>query len=146
MAKRYSVTLTDEERAHLERLTRSGAASARKIRRARTLLLAADGGSDDAIAAAVGSGVATVARTRRRCVEEGVEMALVERHRPGAAPKLDEKGQATIIALACTTPPGGRSRWTMQMLADQAVELRLAPDISDESIRRLMKKTGSSRG
>lgn len=70
----------------------------------------------------------------------------MERHRPGAEPKLDETGQATVIALVCTTPPGGRHRWTMQMLADKAVELRLAPGISHESIRRLMKKTGSSPG
>jgi transposase len=146
MAKRYIVTLRDEERASLEQLTRAGSASARKIRRARTLLLAADGTIDTDIAGALGIGVSTVERTRRLCVEEGVDAALVERHRPGATPKLDEKGQATIIALACTTPPGGRNRWTLQMLADKAVELQLAPDISDESIRRLLKKTGSSPG
>jgi transposase len=146
MAKRYIVTLTDEERAQLERLTRSGKASARMIRRARTLVLAADGRIDEDISAALGVGVSTVERTRRRCVEEGVEAALVERARPGAEPKLDPTAQTTVIALACTSPPEGRDRWTMQLLADRVVELRLAPDISAESIRRLLKKTGSSRG
>ena len=146
MAKRYIVTLTDEERSRLERLTRSGTASARVIRRARTLLLAADGRIDEDISVALGIGVATVQRTRQRSVEEGVEAALVERTRPGAEPKLDPKAQTTVIALACTTAPEGRSRWTMQLLAERVVELRLAPDISRESIRRLLKKTGSSRG
>lgn len=146
MAKRYVVTLTDEERSRLDRLTRSGSASARMIRRARTLLLADAGRIDEDISAALGIGVSTVERTRRRYVEEGVEAALVERQRPGAEPKLDPKAQATVIALACTTAPEGRSRWTMQLLADRAVELRLAPDISREAIRRLLKKTGSSRG
>ena len=146
MAKRYIVRLTDEERTRLERLTRAGKASARMIRRARTLLLAADGEIDEVIAQALGIGVATVERTRRRFVDEGLEAALVERQRPGAVPKLDAKAQATVIALACTTPPEGRSRWTMQLLADRVVELRLAPDISADSIRRLLKKTASSRG
>lgn len=146
MAKRYRIALTDEERSQLERLTRSGSAAARKIRRARTILLAADGCTDDSISAALGVSVPTVQRTRRRCVESGVATALVEQNRPGAVPKLDPKAQTTVIALACTTPPEGRSRWTMQLLADRAVELRLAPDISRESIRRLLKKTGSSPG
>jgi transposase len=146
MAKRYVVHLTDDERARLATLTRTGRASARMIRRARTLLLAADGQIDERIAEALGIGVSTVERTRRRCVEEGVEAALVEHPRPGAVRKLGPKAQATVIALACTTPPEGRARWTMHLLADQVVELRLAPDISRESIRRLLKKTGSSRG
>lgn len=146
MAKRYVVTLTDEERTRLDRLTRSGSASARMIRRARTLLLANAGRIDEDISAALGIGVSTVERTRRRYVEEGVEAALVERPRPGAEPKLDPTAQATVIALACTTAPEGRSRWTMQLLADRVVELRLAPDISREAIRRLLKKTGSSPG
>jgi transposase len=146
MAKRYIVTLTDEEHTRLDRLTRGGSASARMIRRARTLLLADAGRIDEDISAALGIGVSTVERTRRRYVDEGVEAALVERQRPGAEPKLDSKAQATVIALACTTAPEGRSRWTMQLLADRAVELRLAPDISREAIRRLLKKTGSSPG
>jgi transposase len=146
MAKRYRISLTNEERTYLEQLTRSGSRAARKIRRARTLLLAADGCTDDSISAALGVSVPTIQRTRRRCVEAGVEVALIEQNRPGAVPKLNPKAQTTVIALACTTPPEGRARWTMQLLADRVVELRLAPDISRESIRRLLKKTGSSPG
>jgi transposase len=144
--KRYVIDLTDAERAHLRGLVSKGRASARMIRRARTLLLAADGRIDAEIAAALQIGVATVERTRRRCVEEGVAAALVERPRPGAAPKLSPKQQAFTVALACTKPPEGRLRWTLQLLADRLVELEVIPAISDESIRRLLKKGRSSPG
>ncbi len=146
MAKRYRVTLTEEERARLRDLTRKGTASARMVRRARTLLLAAEERTDEAIAAALQIGVATVERTRRRCVEEGVEAALRERPRPGARPKLGPKERAFVVALACTKPPEGRKRWTMQLLADRVVELRVVPDVTDEAIRLLLKRTSSSRG
>ena len=146
MAKRYRVTLTDEERTRLRDLTRKGTASARMVRRARTLLLAAEERTDEDVAAALQIGVATVGRTRRRCVEEGVEAALRERPRPGARPKLGPKQQAFVVALACTKPPEGRDRWTMQLLAERVVELQVVPDITDEAIRLLLKSTGSSRG
>jgi transposase len=146
MAKRYRVALTDEERDRLESLTRKGTASVRMVRRARTLLLAAEERRDEDIAAALHIGVATVERTRRRCVEEGVDAALRERPRPGARPKLGPKAQAYVVALACTKPPEGRHRWTLRLLADRVVELELAPDITPEAIRLLLKRTGSSRG
>lgn len=146
MAKRYRVTLTDEERERLESLTRKGTAAVRMVRRAQTLLLAAEDRRDEEIATALRIGVSTVERTRRRCVEEGVEAALRERPRPGARPKLGPKEQAFVVALACTKPPEGRERWTMQLLAERVVELRIVPDITDEAIRRLRKRTSSSRG
>jgi transposase len=146
VAKRYRVTLTDEERERLEELTRKGTASVRMVRRAQTLLLAADEERDADIAKALRIGVATVERTRQRCVEEGVEASLRERPRPGARPKLGPKEQAMVVALACTKPPEGRTRWTMQLLADRVVELEVVPDITDESIRRLLKRTSSSPG
>ena len=146
MAKRYRVTLTDEERERLDGLTRKGRVSARMVRRAQTLLLAAEERRDEEIAAALHIGVATVERTRRRFVEEGLEAALRERPRPGARPKLGPKQQALVVALACTKPPEGRERWTLQLLADRVVELQIVPDISDEAIRRLFKRTNSSRG
>jgi len=146
MAKRYRVTLTDEERERLDALTRKGTASARMVRRAQTLLLAAEERTDEAIAAALRIGVSTVERTRRRCVEEGVEAALRERPRPGARPKLGPKERAFVVALACTRPPEGRKRWTMQLLADRVVQLQVVPDITDEAIRLLLTRTGSSRG
>ena len=146
MAKRYRVTLTEEERERLHGLTRKGTASARMVRRAQTLLLAAEGRIDEDIASALQIGVATVERTRRRCVEEGVEASLVERPRPGARPKLGPKERAFVVALACTTPPEGRLRWTTQLLAERVVELQVVPDITDEAIRLLLKRTSSSRG
>ena len=146
MAKRYRVTLTDEERDRLESLTCKGTASVRMVRRAQTLLLAGEERRDEDIAAALHIGVATVERTRRRCVEEGVEAALRERPRPGARPKLGPKAQAYVVALACAKPPEGRHRWTLQLLADRAVELELVPDITPEAIRLLLKRTSSSRG
>ena len=146
MAKRYRVTLADEERERLRSLTRQGKSAARTVRRAQILLLADEGQTDEAIASALHRGLSTVARTRQRFVEEGLEAALVDRPRPGAAPKLGPKQQAFAVALACTTPPEGRLRWTMQLLADRLVELEVIPAISDESIRRLLKRGRSSRG
>jgi len=141
MVTRYVVQLTAEERERLRGLTRKGKTLARQVRRAQTLLLADEGRTDEQIAAALHAGHATVARTRQRFVEEGLEAALTERPRPGAAPKLSPKQQAFTIALACTKPPEGQLRWTMQLLADRLVELEVIPAISDESIRRLLKKT-----
>jgi transposase len=146
MAKRYRVTLTDEERDRLHDLTRKGTASVRMVRRAQTLLLAAEDRIDEEIAKALHIGVSTVERTRRRFVEEGLEASLREHSRPGARPKLGPKQQAYVVALACTKPPEGRERWTMQLLADRVVELQVVPDITDEAIRLLLKRTSSSPG
>lgn len=146
VAKRYVVTLSDEERKGLQELSRRRTAPVRAVRRAQALLLAADGKTDEAIAEQLRMGVATVERLRRRFVEEGLAASLRERPRPGARPKLGPKEQAFVVALACTKPPEGRHRWTMQLLADRVVELALVPDISDDAIRRLLKRTGSSRG
>jgi transposase len=146
MAKKYVVTLTDAERAHLLTLTKRGTASARKLSRAHTLLQADAGATDEAIAAALHSSIATVERTRKRFVEEGLEAALRERPRPGGHRKLDGKQEAFLIALACSTPPEGRACWTMQLLADRLVALQIIDAISDETVRRTLKKMPSSRG
>ncbi len=141
MVKRYRVTLMDQERERLRALTRQGKPAARTVRRAHILLLADEGRTDTEIVAALHSGLSTVARTRQRFVEQSLDAALSERSRPGAAPKLSPKQQAFAVALACTKAPEGRLRWTMQLLADRLIELEVIPDISDESIRRLLKKT-----
>ncbi len=146
MVKRYRVTLTDAERDRLAGLSRKRTASVRMVRRAQALLLAAEDKTDEEIAEQARMGVTTLERLRRRFVEEGLEASLRERPRPGARPKLGPKEQAFVVALACTKPPEGRHRWTMQLLADRVVELDLVPDISDEAIRRLLKRTRSSRG
>jgi len=146
MAKRlHVVELTADECRTLLDLTRRGVASARRIRRARILLLAADGRPDAAVAQAVACCVATVENVRRRFAADGLA-ALDERPRPGAAPKLDGKATATLVGLACTTPPAGRATWTMRLLADRLVELGAIDAVSDETVRRTLKKTSSSPG
>ena|SRR5215813_1642506 len=146
MAKRYLVELTEEERGQLHALGKKGKVVARKLRRAHLLLLAADGYTDAAIATALHIGVSTVERTRKRFVEGGMEWALTERPRPGGRPKLQGKDEAFVIALACSTLPDGRQRWTLQLLADRVVEVGLVDTISDETIRRTLKKTTPSPG
>ena len=144
--KTHKVVLSDDERRRLRDFTTAGVASAREIRRARILLLADEDRLDTAIADAVGCCVATVERIRRRCAAEGVEAALVDRPRPGAAPLLDGKAEAVLVALACATPPDDRDTWTMQLLADRLVALDVVDRISDETVRRTLKKTSSSPG
>ena len=147
MRKRWLVDLTEEERAGLEALTRRGRAPARKIAHARVLLLASEGRlTDDEIAAATGRSRSLVERTRKRFVLSGLETALWDKPRRGGIPKLDDRGRATLIALACANPPEGRICWTMQLLANALVSRQVVPSISDETVRRELKKTASSRG
>lgn len=146
MSKRYMVDLTSDERAHLVTLTRKGKASARQVTRAHILLHAADGRTDAEIAAAAHTSVPTVARVRKRFAQGRVQQAVTERYRKGGRPKLDLKQEARLIALSCSTPPAGRKGWTMQLLADKLVELGVVDEISDETVRRTLKKTASSHG
>lgn len=146
MKKLYKVELTEVERTELLALIGAGEAKARRLRRARTLLLADEGHTDEAIAAVLHIGHATVARTRQRFVQEGLAAALEERARPGGEPKLDAKQQAHLVALACSAPPEGKKRWALRMLADRMVELGIVEEISYETVRRGLKKTRSSRG
>ena len=141
MAKKYIVTLMDDERAQLLALTKRGKVAARRLTRAHILLQADNGLSDATIAQALHIGPATVERLRKRFVEEGLEAALTERPRPGGHRKLDGTQEAFLIALACSTPPEGRTCWTMQLLANQLIALRVVDAISDETVRRTLKKT-----
>jgi len=143
--KKYLVTLNDEEREQLEQLLHRGTSATRKVTHARMLLKAAEDWEDRAIAAALSVGRATVERLRQRFVEEGLG-ALEERPRPGTQPKLDEKAEARLIAEACSNAPEGRKRWTLHLLANRVVALGLAESYSYESVRRVLKKTPSSRG
>jgi transposase len=144
--KKYVVDLNEQEKERLEDLTTKGKSGAHKIRRARILLLADEGYIDKEIARALGAAVTTVERVRKRFVEEGLEAALSERPRPGATRKLDGHQEAYLVALACSDPPEGKKRWTMQMLADKLVRLEVVEEISDETVRRTLKKGASSRG
>ena len=151
--KKYKVTLTTEERKHLRELIAAGKAAAQKLTHARILLKAdaADGGpawTDERIAEAVEVSLATVERLRQRFVEEGFEAALGRKQpaRPSRERKLDGRAEARLLALACSAPPDGRKGWTMRLLADKLVELEVVDAISDETVRRALKKTRSSRG
>ncbi len=144
--KKYVVKLTEKQKSHLLELIRKGEAKARILTRARILLLAAEGKTDKFVADALKVNPQTVRNIRKRFAEEGLEAALRERPRPGAQPKLDAKGEAFLIALACSDPPEGREHWTMQLLADRLVELGVVDSISDETVRRVLKKTNSSPG
>ncbi len=140
MAKKYLVTLTDAEREMLLALTKKGIRAARTLTRAHIRLQADAGATDDTIAQALHVGTATAERVRKRFVELGVDGALTERPRPGAKAKLDGKAEATLVAWACSTPPDDCKHWTMQLLADKLVERTLVDSISDETVRRTLKK------
>lgn len=146
MNKRHVVALSEAERAELAGVTRRGVASARVIARAHVLRLADEGVRDLAIAAALHVGVRLVERTRRKYAEGGLQHALYERRRPGARRKLDGKEEAFLVATACSAPPAGRATWTMQLLADHLVTVGVVDAISDETVRRTLKKTRSGRG
>jgi transposase len=139
--KKYFVSLGPDERKDLLAMTKSGKLSARKLNRAHILLQAADGTEDKAIALSLHIGTATVGRIRQRFVDGGVEHALTEDHRAGGKRKLDEKQEAFLIATACSAPPSGRKVWTMQLLADRLVQLKMVDAVSDETVRRALKKT-----
>jgi transposase len=143
--KKYLVDLSDEERQSLLQLLRSGKHSSRKLTRARILLQADEGFTDEQIAQTLKVGRVTVERLRQRFVEGGLT-ALTDKPRPGKKPKLSAKAEARLIAEACSKAPEGRTHWTMQLLADRLVELCEVDIISDETIRRTLKKTSSSRG
>jgi putative transposase len=146
MPPRYRIRLSASERRELTALTRRGTHAARTLTRARALLLADRGLRDGEIATALGVAARTITRLRRRAIEDGVMAALHDRPRPGGTPKLDGPQEAFLVALACSDPPLGRSQWTMQLLAERLVELEVVDTISDETVRRTLKKTISSRG
>jgi transposase len=144
--KRYLVDLTPDEHDSLLALTSKGEVRARKMKRAQVLLKADVGATDAAIMQALGVSRPMVERLRKRFVEGGLERALNEDPRPGQPPKLNGKQQARLIAEACSTPPEGRARWTLQLLADRAVTLGLSERLSYETVRRVLKKVVPSPG
>jgi transposase len=151
--EKYRVSLTAEERAELEQLVSSGKAAARKLTHARILLLADSttpgaGHPDDWIVAALGVGICTVGRVRKRLVTEGFAAALDPKPQPSRPDKIKIKGnvEQRLVQLACTDPPEGRCRWTLELLADEMVVLGLADSISIETVRAALQKTTSSPG
>ena len=141
MGKKYIINLTDEEKRELSELTNKGRTGARKLKRAQILLLADEGKTDREIAENLHVGISTAERTRRRFVEGGRENALNERRRPGKKRILNGRQEAILIAEACADPPEGCRKWTMQLLADRIVEVGVVESISDDTVRRTLKKT-----
>jgi transposase len=133
---RYRVELSQFEREQLTALLSGGRHSARRLKRAQILLAASEGVSDEVIATTLNVSGSTVYRTKRRLVEVNLEGALSEEPRPGVARKLSAKEEALLVATACTNPPPGRARWTLELLADEMVKLTDHEQVSCETVRR----------
>ena len=136
MNVRYRVELSQTERAELTAIVSGGKHAARKLKRAQILLAAHAGASDDDIATSVAVGGSTVYRTKQRFVLGNLEAALSEQTRPGAGRKLSGKEEALLVATACSKPPQGRARWTLELLADAMVSLTEHVSLSRETVRR----------
>jgi transposase len=146
MAKRYIIDLTEVEKEFLVELTRKGRPGARKVKRANILLLADQGKKDEEIVTLLHSSLSTVTRTRRKFVNGGLAFALNERSRAGRLPKIDDKVETILTTLAQSQPPGGRKRWTLQLLADRLVALTHLESLSYEAVRLVLKKRSQALG
>src|SRR5271169_221950 len=142
MNLRYRIELSQVERGDLTSMLSGGKHAARKLKRAQILLAADAGSSDDEIARSVVVGGSTVYRTKRRFVEGNLERALSEEQRPGAERKLTGKQEALLVATACASPPAGRARWTLELLADAMVKLTAHENLSGETVRRRLAENG----
>jgi len=150
MGKHRQVELSEQQRAELERMMRSGKASARTLTRVRILLLSDRSQGQQrtlaAVAEAVMCSVSTVGNVCRRFLDEGLAAALSERERPGAVPKVTGEVEAHLTMLACSAPPAGHGRWTLRLLADRLVELGYIDSISHVTVGEVLKKTRWRRG
>jgi len=149
--KRYVVRLSADERERLEALIRKGKSPAQRLLKARILLKAdvseaGEGWSDSRIIKALETSVSMVYRVRKQLVEEGLEAVLGRKQRatPAVPPIFDGEKEAKLIALACSKPPKGRTRWTLRLLENKVVELGIVDRASDSTIGRTLKKTLSS--
>jgi transposase len=136
MNVRYRVELSQGERDELKALFSAGKPSVRKLKRAQILLAADAGVTDEEIATSIGVSGSTIYRTKRRFVLGNLEAALSEEPRPGARRKLSSREEALLVATACSGPPAGRARWTLELLADELVRLTVHDSISRETVRR----------
>lgn len=144
--RRSSLPVTDQEQAHLRQILRRGTHAARLLKRAHILLLSATGEHTvTEIAAVLNVAPATVYNVRARYRMGGFEAALVERARPGFPRRVTQREEAHITTIACSTPPAGRGRWTIQLITDELVEV-YGTTLSHESVRQVLKKVTSSRG
>jgi len=141
--KQFCVQLSKHQRVRLQGIIRSGKHKARKITRCRILLLAdgPDGKTDEEISKALNVCLATIFNIRRRYSQEGLERAIGEGARSGQPPKFKGRAAAKITAIACSTPPDGQARWSLRLLADRVVELKIVESISHQSVSNILKKT-----
>ena len=145
MHKKYIVRLTAAERDRLDALVKKGKRQAYVIKHAHILLLVdADGpkSTDESVAKVLRCHIKTVRNVRQRFVEQGLEAALERKkqEKPSRAFKLDGEKEARLLAIACSKPPAGKSRWSLQMLADELVSQEIVASISDQTVRRALKK------
>jgi transposase len=145
--KQFCVELSGHERVLLQKIVRSGKHKTRKITRCRILLLAdgPDGKTDEEISKALNVCLATIFNIRRRYSQEGLERAIGEGARSGQPPKFKGSAAAKITAIACSTPPDGQARWSLRLLADRVVELKIVESISHQSVSNILKKTSLNR-
>lgn len=136
MNVRYIVELDEAERERLHKMVRQGSERARRLKRAQVLLAAERGASDAVIARTLSVGTSTVYRTKRRLVEEGLDAALAEAPRPGRERKLSGEEEALLVAIACSAPPQGNARWTLELLAGEMVRRTEHQTLSGETVRR----------
>ena len=149
MNKKYIVDLTTEQRADLERRLQGGEMGVRKVKRILILLKADEGWTDERIAAALGIGLSTVERTRRKFVARGLEGAITNRRPQRKYPrKVEGKVEAHLVALACGPPPPGYASWSLRLLADEVVKIEglELETLSHETVRRTLKKMNLSLG
>jgi len=147
MSEKHIVTLTGDKFTYLETLLSKGKTAARRLKRANVLRFADEGYTDAEIHDLTHASIATIERIRAKFVRGGLQWALADEPRAGAPAKLDGKQEAFLVALACTTPPAGHECWTMQLLADRLLKLQIVDtEVSDETVRRALKKTNSSHG
>jgi transposase len=146
MRKEHAIRLTDEERATLTALVRTGTGRAYRMRRAQMLLLAERGQTDAQIAAQVEVHPRTVSRLRHRAATTGALAAVEHQPRPGAQPKLDGVAEAILVATACTDPPVGHGHWSTYLLAERLMAMAVVDSVSPRTVARTLKKRSSSRG
>ena len=152
MGKKYIVTLSGEEKRELLKLVKTGKSSARKIIHANILLQTNSdsvqkGKTDEEISEILHTSTLTIQRTRRRCVEEGIESAINRKpHRRTKPRRLDGEGEAKLVQLCCSEAPEGRSKWTLKLLADELIRLEIVPSIAPSTVGETLKKTNCIHG
>ena len=138
------VKLKPRERKKLGQLISRGTEKARKITRGRILLMADENETDTYIMETLKVARNTIRQVRSRYIQKGMESAINEQSRTGAPKKFTGKQKAKITVIACSEPPEGRSRWTLRLIADKVVEMKIADDVSHQTVKRILKKTNLS--